>query len=136
MAFGSDGVALETPIIALRLLQHLPEGALPLARLLVLFLDPEGNLHHPPGNIPIAPQGFHRFIVITWTRGLVEERAPCILVLAHELDLLQGIFWLPFLYLLANLTDGRLGCDWDRKHAESCEHLHFWHVVLVALCDL
>merc|ERR1712151_166204 len=91
----SDSMALEAPIIALRLLEHLPEGALPLTGLLVLLLDPERNLHHAAWDIPIAPQGLHGLIVIARPRSLVEERAPCILVLANELDLLQGVFRLP-----------------------------------------
>merc|ERR1712146_330284 len=69
----SDGVALEAPIVALRLLEHLPEGTLPLTGLLVLLLDPQGNLHHAPGNVPIAPQGLHSLVVVAGTRGLVEE---------------------------------------------------------------
>merc|ERR1712061_112557 len=91
----SDRVALEAPIVALGLLEHLPEGALPLTGLLVLLLDPERDLHHASGNIPIAPQGLDGLVVIARPRGLVEERTPRILVLADELDLLQGVLGLP-----------------------------------------
>merc|ERR1719181_2238225 len=85
----SDCVALEAPIVALGLLQHLPERALPLARLLVLLLDPQRDLHHAPGNVPVAPQGLHGLVVVARPRGLVEERPPRVLVLAYQLDLFQ-----------------------------------------------
>merc|ERR550532_2204694 len=87
----SDGVALEAPVVALGLFEHLPEGALPLARLLVLLLDPQGHLHHAPRDVPVTPQGLHRLVVVPWPRGLVEERAPGVLVLADQLDLLQAV---------------------------------------------
>merc|ERR1719188_400799 len=103
-----DRVALEAPIVALRLLEHLPEGALPLACLLVLLLDPERDLHHAAGDIPIAPQGLDGLIVIARPRRLVEQRTPGILVLADKLDLLEGVLGLPLLDLLPNLTDSRL----------------------------
>merc|ERR1719512_424819 len=89
----SDSVPLEAPIVALRLFQHLPEGALPLARLLVLLLDPQRDLHHAPRDVPVAPQGLHG-LVVPGARRLVEEGAPRVFVLAHELDLLQRILWL------------------------------------------
>merc|ERR1712061_222059 len=104
----SDRVALEAPIVALGLLEHLPEGALPLTGLLVLLLDPERDLHHAPGNIPIAPQGLDCLVIIARPRSLVEKRAPRILVLANELDLLERVFRLPLLNLLTDLADGRL----------------------------
>merc|ERR1712039_322628 len=93
----SDRVALEAPVVAFGLLEHLPEGALPLSRLLVLLLDPKGDLHHAPGDVPVAPQRLHRLVVVARPRGLVEERAPSVLVFAHELDLLQGVLRLPLL---------------------------------------
>merc|ERR1719512_299949 len=101
----SDSVPLEAPIIALRLFQHLPEGALPLARLFVLLLDPQRHLHHAPRNVPVAPQGLDGLVVVTRAGRLVEKRAPGILVLAHELDLLEGVLRLPLLDLLPDLTD-------------------------------
>merc|ERR1719330_1899805 len=103
----SDGVSLEAPVVALRLLEHLPEGALPLASLLVLLLDPERDLHHAPRDVPVAPQGLHGLVVVPGPRGLVEERAPGVLVLADELDLLQGVLGLPLLHLLPDLADRR-----------------------------
>merc|ERR1719512_331389 len=99
----SDSVPLEAPIVALRLFQHLPEGALPLAGLFVLLLDPQRHLHHAPRDVPVAPQGLHGLVVVPGSRGLVEERAPGVLVLAHELDLLQGVLGLPLLHLLPDL---------------------------------
>merc|ERR1712187_1020256 len=95
----SDGVALEAPIVALGLLQHLPEGALPFTCLFVLLLDPERDLHHAAGNIPVAPQRLDSLIIIAWPRGLVEERAPCILIFANQLDLLERVLGLPLLHL-------------------------------------
>merc|ERR1712107_950465 len=107
----SDGVALEAPIVALGLLEHLPEGALPLPGLLVLLLDPQGHLHHAARDVPIAPQGLDGLVVVTGPGGLVEERAPRVLVLADELDLLERILGLPLLDLLPDLADGGLGRD-------------------------
>eukprot|EP00409_Alexandrium_fundyense_P004310 CAMPEP_0185903192 /NCGR_PEP_ID=MMETSP0196C-20130402/2403_1 /TAXON_ID=2932 /ORGANISM="Alexandrium fundyense, Strain CCMP1719" /LENGTH=176 /DNA_ID=CAMNT_0028622185 /DNA_START=60 /DNA_END=588 /DNA_ORIENTATION=- len=112
----SDGVALEAPVIALGLLKHLPEGALPLASLLVLLLDPEGHLHHAARNVPVTPQGLHGLVVVPRAGGLVEERAPSILVFANQLNLFQGIFWLPLLDLLPDLSHRGLGRNWDREH--------------------
>merc|ERR1719226_45052 len=132
----SDGVALEAPIVAFRLLEHLPERALPLACLLVLLLDPKCDLHHAPGDIPVAPQGLHSLVIITRPRGLVEERAPCILVLADQLDLLERVLRLPLLDLLPDLADRGLRRDWHCEHAQRGEHLHLWHVILIALRDL
>merc|ERR1712050_34963 len=120
----SNGVALEAPIIALRLLKHLPERALPLAGLLVLLLDPQRHLHHAPRDVPIAPQRLHGLVIITGAGGLVEERSPCILVLANQLDLLQGVLRLPLLHLLANLANRRLCCHWHREHAKSSKNFH------------
>merc|ERR1719203_826760 len=93
----SNGVALEAPIITLTLLEHLPECALPLARLLVLLLDPECHLHHAPRDVPITPQRLHGLVVVARARRLVEQWAPRVLVLADELDLLQRVLWLPLL---------------------------------------
>merc|ERR1719168_55082 len=101
----SDRVPLEAPVVALRLLEHLPEGALPLARLLVLLLDPQSHLHHAPRDVPVAPQRLHRLVVIAWTRCFVEQWSPRVLVLADELDLLEGILRLPLLHLLPDLAD-------------------------------
>merc|ERR1712183_502421 len=101
----SDRVALETPIVALGLLQHLPESALPLARLLVLLLDPKRDLHHASGNVPIAPQGLNRLVVVAWAGSLVEKGTPRVLVLADQLDLLQRVLGLPLLHLLPDLAD-------------------------------
>merc|ERR1711972_458086 len=113
----SDGVALETPVVAFGLLEHLPERALPLARLLVLLLNPQGDLHHAPRNIPIAPQGLHRLVVVARPRGLVEEWPPSVFVLANELDLLQRVLRLPLLHLLPDLPDRRLRGHRHREHA-------------------
>merc|ERR1712137_499180 len=104
----SDGVALETPIVALGLLEHLPERTLPFACLLVLLLNPQSDLHHSPRDIPIAPQGLHGLVVITRARGLVEERPPSVFILANKLDLLQRVLRLPLLHLLPDLPDRRL----------------------------
>merc|ERR1719510_646736 len=131
-----DCMTLETPIVALGLLKHLPKGALPLPGLLVLFLDPKRYLHHAARDVPIAPQGFDSLVIVAWARGLVEQWPPGILVLAHQLNLFQRILRLPFLDLLPNLTDRSLCSDGHRKHAKRGEHLHFRHVVLVSLCDL
>ena len=38
-------------------------------------------LHHTSWNVPVAPQGFHGFIIIAGPGGLVEQRAPGVLVL-------------------------------------------------------
>merc|ERR1712056_129614 len=114
----SDSVTLEAPIVALGLLEHLPERALPLARLLVLLLDPQSYLHHAPRDIPIAPQGLHSLVVVAGAGSLVEERSPCVLVLANQLDLLQGVLRLPLLHLLANLADRRLCRHWHREHSK------------------
>merc|ERR1711972_923630 len=100
---GSDGVALEAPVVTLRLLEHLPEGALPLARLLVLLLDPERHLHHAARDVPVAPQGLDGLVVVPRPRGLVEEGPPGVLVLADQLDLLERILGLPLLDLLPDL---------------------------------
>merc|ERR1719510_1272705 len=132
----SDSMTLEAPIVALGLLKHLPEGALPLPSLLVLFLDPQRNLHHAAWDVPVAPEGFDGLVIVARARGLVEQWPPGVLVLAHQLDLLQRILRLPFLDLLPNLTDRSLCSDGHRKHAKRGEHLHFRHVVLVSLCDL
>merc|ERR1719471_2208355 len=132
----SNSMTLEAPIVALGLLKHLPKGALPLPSLLVLFLDPKRNLHHAARDVPIAPQGFDSLVIVARARGLVEQWPPGILVLAHQLNLFQRILWLPFLDLLPNLADRSLGGDGHCKHAKRGEHLHFGHVVLVALCDL
>merc|ERR1712050_260938 len=102
---GSDRVALEAPVVALRLLEHLPEGALPFASLLVLLLDPQRNLHHPPWDVPVAPQGLHGLVVVAGPRCFVEKRTPCVLVLAHELDLFERVLRLPLLHFLPDLTD-------------------------------
>merc|ERR1719436_2227459 len=83
----SDGVALETPVIAFRLLKHLPKSAFPLAGLFVLFFDPQRNLHHTPRDVPITPQRFNSLIIISWAGGFVEQWAPCILVFAYKLNL-------------------------------------------------
>merc|ERR1712061_685965 len=85
----SDRVTLEAPIITLGLLEHLPECALPLARLFILLLDPESDLHHASRDVPIAPQGLHSLVIIARPRSLVEERPPSVLVLANQLDLLK-----------------------------------------------
>merc|ERR1719491_1099199 len=98
-----NGVALEAPIVALGLFQHLPEGALPLASFLVLLLDPQRHLHHASRDIPIAPERLHGLVVVSWAGRLVEEWAPCVLVLANQLDLLQGVLRLPLLHLLSDL---------------------------------
>merc|ERR1719486_1738394 len=90
----SDCMSLEAPIIALRLLQHLPKCALPLTSFLVLLLDPKSHLHHAARDVPITPQRLHRLIVISWTRRLVEERPPGIFIFAHKLDLLKRILGL------------------------------------------
>merc|ERR1719510_1776335 len=132
----SDSMTLEAPVVALGLLEHLPKGALPLPGLLVLLLDPKCNLHHAARDVPVAPQGFDSLVIVARARGLVEQRPPGILVLAHQLDLFQRILRLPFLDLLSNLADRSLGGDGHRKHAKRGEHLHFRHVVLVSLCDL
>merc|ERR1712050_390814 len=100
---GSDCVPLEAPVIALRLLEHLPERALPLARFLILLFDPERYLHHPARDVPVAPQRLHRLVVVPRPRGLVEERAPGVLVLADQLDLLQRVLRLPLLDFLPDL---------------------------------
>merc|ERR1719382_817117 len=135
-ATGSDGVALEAPIVALTLLEHLPECALPLASLLVLFLDPERHLHHAPRDVPVAPQGLHGLVVVARPGGLVEERAPGVLVLADELDLLKRILRLPLLDLLPDLPDRGLRRHGHCEHAKRRQHLYLGHVVLVALRDL
>merc|ERR1719510_2364897 len=132
----SDRMTLETPIVALGLLKHLPKGALPLPGLLVLFLDPKRNLHHAARDVPIAPQGFDSLVIVARARGLVEQWPPGIFVLAHQLNLFQRILRLPFLDLLPNLADRSLGGDGHCKHAKRGEHLHFRHMVLVSLCDL
>merc|ERR1711920_782828 len=98
-AVGSDGVALEAPVVTLGLLQHLPEGALPFASLLVLLLNPEGHLHHAARDVPIAPKGLDSLVIIARARGLVEQGTPSVLVLAHQLDLLQRVLRLPLLDL-------------------------------------
>merc|ERR1719510_2235386 len=131
-----DCMTLETPIVALGLLKHLPKGALPLPGFLVLFLDPKRNLHHAARDVPVAPQGFDSLVIVARARGLIEQWPPGILVLAHQLDLLQRILRLPFLDLLPNLADRSLSGDGHCKHAKRGEHLHFRHVVLVSLCDL
>merc|ERR1719270_626878 len=133
---GSYSMTLEAPVVALGFFKHLPKGALPLPRLLVLFLDPKRNLHHAARDVPVAPQGLHSLVIVARARGLVEQRPPGILVLAYQLDLLQRVLWLPFLDLLPNLADRSLGGYGHRKHAKRGEHLHFRHVVLVSLCDL
>mmetsp|Transcript_79239 Transcript_79239/g.222165 ORF Transcript_79239/g.222165 Transcript_79239/m.222165 type:complete len:212 (-) Transcript_79239:2-637(-) len=132
----SDGVPLEAPVVALRLLQHLPEGALPLAGLLVLLLDPQRHLHHAPRDVPIAPQRLDGLVVVARPGGLVEEGAPRVLVLAHELDLLEGVLGLPLLHLLADLADSGLGGDGHGEHPQRREHLDLGDVVLVPLGDL
>merc|ERR1719401_3049066 len=132
----SDRVSLEAPVIALGLLEHLPEGALPLARLFVLLLDPKGDLHHAPRNVPVTPQGLHGLVIIARPRGLVEERPPSILVLADQFDLLKRILRLPLLDLLPDLADRGLRRDRHSEHAKRGEHLHLRHVVLIALRDL
>merc|ERR1740120_355589 len=76
-----------TVIIAPGLLKHLPECALPLARLLVLLLDPKGDLHHASRDIPIAPQRLHSLVIIARPRSLVEERPPSVLVFTNQFDL-------------------------------------------------
>merc|ERR1719221_1533889 len=116
--YHSDRVALEAPIVALRFLEHFPEGALPLPGFLVLLLDPERDLHHAPGDIPIAPQGLDGLVIVARARGLVEERAPCVFVLANELDLLERVLGLPLLDLLPDLADGRLRSHRHRKHTQ------------------
>merc|ERR1740121_173281 len=113
----SNRVPLEAPVVALGLLQHLPESALPLAGFFILLLDPR----------------LHRFVVIARPRGLVEQWSPSILVFTNQLDLLEGILRFPLLHLLPDLADGGLCCDWNGKHAQGREDLHFRHVVLVAL---
>merc|ERR1712190_509985 len=132
----SDRMSLETPIIALRLFEHFPKGALPLTRLFVLLLDPECYLHHAPGDVPIAPQGLHSLVIIAWPRSLVEERAPSILVLADQLNLLKRILRLPLLDFLPDLANRGLRRDRHREHAQRSEHLHLWHMILIALSDL
>merc|ERR1719491_2269246 len=131
-----NGVALEAPIVALGLFQHLPEGALPLASFLVLLLDPQRHLHHASRDVPIAPQRLHGLVVVSRPGRLVEERAPSILVLAPQLNLLQRILGLPLLHLLADLPHRRLCGDRDREHAQGGEHLDLWYVVLVPFGDL
>merc|ERR1719270_2340046 len=133
---GSYSMTLEAPVVALGFFKHLPKGALPLPRLLVLFLDPKRNLHHAARDVPVAPQGLHGLVIVARARGLVEQWPPGVLVLAHELDLFQRVLRLPFLDLLPNLADRSLGGDGHREHAKCGEHLHFRHVVLVSLCDL
>merc|ERR1719433_2002816 len=132
----SDGVALETPIIALGFLKHLPEGTLPFTSFLIFFFDPERYLHHAPRDVPVAPQRLNSFIVITWARGLVEQWSPCILVFANKFNLFQGIFRFPFLHLLPNFTNGCFSCDWNSKHAKSSQNFHFRYMVLIALGNL
>merc|ERR1712066_991443 len=132
----SNRVALEAPIVALGLLEHLPECALPFSRLFVLLLDPECDLHHAPGDVPVAPQGLHSLVIIARPRSLVEERAPSILVLADQLNLLKRILRLPLLDFLPDLADRGLRRDRHGEHAQRSEHLHLWHVVLIALRDL
>merc|ERR1711874_730088 len=85
----SDGVALEAPIIAFRLLKHLPKGTFPLTGFFVLLLDPERNLHHAPWDVPITPQRLNSLIIISWAGGLVEQWTPCIFVFANKLNLFQ-----------------------------------------------
>merc|ERR1712187_423167 len=128
-----DGVALEAPIVTFRLFKHLPEGALPLAGLLILLLDPKCDLHHAARDIPIAPQGLNSLIIIARPRSLVEERAPSILVLADELDLLKRVFRLPLLDLLPDLADGGLRGHRHRKHPQGRQNFHLGHVILIAL---
>eukprot|EP00415_Alexandrium_ostenfeldii_P002522 UN2522 len=132
----SDGVALEAPVVALRLFQHLPEGALPFAGLFVLLLDPEGHLHHAAWDVPVTPEGLHGLVVIARAGRLIEKRTPRIFVLADELNLLEGVLWLPLLNLLPDLADGGLGSHGDRKHAEGGEDLDLRHVILIALRNL
>merc|ERR1712039_407467 len=132
----SDRVALEAPVVAFGLLEHLPECALPLARLLVLLLDPKGDLHHASRDVPIAPQRLHSLVIIARPRSLVEERPPSVLVLTDQLDLLERVLRLPLLNLLTDLTDRGLRCDRYREHAQCGEDLHLRHVVLIALRNL
>merc|ERR1712125_314602 len=97
---GSNRVSLEAPVVALGLLKHLPEGALPLPGLLILLLDPERHLHHTARDVPVAPQGLNGLVIVTWARGFVELRSPGILVLAHQLNLFQRVLRFPFLDFL------------------------------------
>merc|ERR1711920_159359 len=78
----SDRVPLEAPVVTLGLFEHLPERALPLARLLVLLLDPQSHLHHAPRDVPITPERLHCLVVIARPRCLVEQGPPRVLVLA------------------------------------------------------
>merc|ERR1719454_771924 len=122
---GSDSVALEAPIVALGLLQHLPEGTLPFACFFVLLLDPEGHLHHTTWDVPITPKRLNRLVVITRARSLVEERTPSILVFAHQLDLLERVLWLPLLHLLTDLANGCLSSARHGEHTQCHQYLHF-----------
>merc|ERR1719471_1677814 len=133
---GSDGVALEAPVVALALLQHLPEGGLPLAGLLVLLLDPQGHLHHAAGDVPVAPQGLDGLVVVPRPRRLVEQGPPGILVLADQLNLVQRVLGLPLLHLLPDLANRRLCRHGNSEHAQRRQHLDLRDVVLVALCNL
>mmetsp|Transcript_105621 Transcript_105621/g.286708 ORF Transcript_105621/g.286708 Transcript_105621/m.286708 type:complete len:209 (+) Transcript_105621:97-723(+) len=127
---------LEAPVVTLRLLEHLPEGALPLARLLVLLLDPQSHLHHAPRDVPVAPQRLNRLVVIARTRCLVEQWSPRVLVLADELDLLEGVLGFPLLHLLPDLANRGLRGYRHCEHPHRREDLDLGHVVRVALGDL
>merc|ERR1712039_1151128 len=100
----SNGVALETPIITFGFLKHLPEGTLPFTSFFIFFFDPQCDLHHAPRDVPITPQRFNSFIIITWTRGFIEQWAPCILVFTNKFNLFQRILWFPLLHLLPDFT--------------------------------
>merc|ERR1719436_595018 len=132
----SNGVALEAPIIAFRLLKHLPKGAFPFTGLFILFLDPERNLHHAPRDVPITPQRLNSLIIISWAGGLVEQWAPCILVLANKLNLFERILRFPLLHFLPNLTNCRFRRDRHRKHAQGRQNFNFGDMVLITLSNL
>merc|ERR1719329_493050 len=111
-------VSVETPIVTLGLLEHLPESTLPLAGLFVFFFYPKGNLHHASRNVPVTPQRLNRLIVITRAGSLVEQWTPRIFIFANQLNLLQRILGLPFLDFRSNLANGRLCSHGNRKHSQ------------------
>eukprot|EP00930_Biecheleria_cincta_P033108 TRINITY_DN22932_c0_g1_i1.p1 TRINITY_DN22932_c0_g1~~TRINITY_DN22932_c0_g1_i1.p1 ORF type:complete len:100 (+),score=7.21 TRINITY_DN22932_c0_g1_i1:145-444(+) len=78
-----DGMALKAPVVTLRFLKHLPKCTLPLSCLLVLLLDPKSYLHHATRNVPITPQRFDCLVIISRTRGFVEQWTPGVLILAN-----------------------------------------------------